>query len=136
MLPARVAFLLLVLEAALQAGGPLLIKDGVPRRWATSAPIVLDLDPGPLGGIPSDVANSIVQFAIGQWNGVTTSQLRLAIGAPLSKDIESLTKLQFDNFTTKDDGTNDLLMSDVLRTNELQVWFIAEHLVDVPVVRV
>jgi starvation-inducible DNA-binding protein len=37
---------------------------------------------------------------------------------------------------TKDDGTNDLLMSDVLRTNELQVWFIAEHLVDVPVVRV
>ena len=37
---------------------------------------------------------------------------------------------------TRDDGTNDLLMSDVLRTNELQVWFIAEHLVDVPVVRV
>jgi starvation-inducible DNA-binding protein len=35
-----------------------------------------------------------------------------------------------------DDGTNDLLMSDVLRGNELQVWFIAEHLVDVQVVRV
>jgi starvation-inducible DNA-binding protein len=34
----------------------------------------------------------------------------------------------------RDDGTNDLLVSDVLRTNELQVWFIAEHLVDVPVV--
>jgi starvation-inducible DNA-binding protein len=32
----------------------------------------------------------------------------------------------------KDWGTNDLLMSEVLRTNELQVWFIAEHLVDVP----
>jgi len=29
-----------------------------------------------------------------------------------------------------------LLMSDVLRTHELQVWFVAEHLVDVPVVRV
>ncbi|MGH2528426.1 MAG: Dps family protein [Actinomycetota bacterium] len=38
--------------------------------------------------------------------------------------------------TNRDDGTNDLLMSDVLRTNELQVWFIAEHLVNVPVVRV
>jgi starvation-inducible DNA-binding protein len=36
---------------------------------------------------------------------------------------------------TRDDGTNDLLMSDVLRTNELQVWFIAEHLVDIPLVR-
>jgi len=34
-----------------------------------------------------------------------------------------------------DDGTNDLLVSDVIRTNELQVWFIAEHLVDVPLVK-
>jgi len=33
-----------------------------------------------------------------------------------------------------DDGTNDLLVSDIIRTNELQVWFLAEHLVDVPVV--
>jgi starvation-inducible DNA-binding protein len=34
-----------------------------------------------------------------------------------------------------DQGTNDLLVSDVIRTNELQVWFIAEHVVDTPVVR-
>ncbi len=34
-----------------------------------------------------------------------------------------------------DDGTNDLLVSDVIRTNELQVWFLAEHLVDVPLVQ-
>jgi starvation-inducible DNA-binding protein len=34
-----------------------------------------------------------------------------------------------------DDGTNDLLVSQVIRTNELQVWFLAEHLVDVPAVR-
>ena len=34
-----------------------------------------------------------------------------------------------------DDGTNDLLVSDVIRTNELQVWFVSEHLVDVPLVR-
>lgn len=33
-----------------------------------------------------------------------------------------------------DDGTNDLLVSQVIRTNEMQVWFLAEHLVDVPVV--
>jgi starvation-inducible DNA-binding protein len=31
-----------------------------------------------------------------------------------------------------DDGTNDLLVSDVIRTNELEVWFLAEHLVDGP----
>jgi starvation-inducible DNA-binding protein len=35
----------------------------------------------------------------------------------------------------EDDGTNDLLVSDVIRTNELQVWFVAEHVVDTPVVR-
>ena len=34
-----------------------------------------------------------------------------------------------------DDGTNDLLVSEVLRTNELEVWFLSEHLVDVPLVR-
>ena len=33
----------------------------------------------------------------------------------------------------EDDGTNDLLVSQVLRTNELQVWFLAEHLVDTPI---
>ena len=31
-----------------------------------------------------------------------------------------------------DDGTNDLLVSDVIRGNELQVWFLAEHLVAMP----
>ena len=33
-----------------------------------------------------------------------------------------------------DDGTNDVLVSEVIRTNELQVWFLSEHLVDVPLV--
>ena len=33
-----------------------------------------------------------------------------------------------------DDGTNDLLVSNIIRTNERQVWFISEHLVEVPVV--
>jgi starvation-inducible DNA-binding protein len=36
--------------------------------------------------------------------------------------------------TLGDDGTNDVVVSDVLRTNELQVWFISEHLVTMPLV--
>jgi starvation-inducible DNA-binding protein len=36
---------------------------------------------------------------------------------------------------SRDYGTNDLLTSDVLRRHELQVWFIAEQLVDTPAVR-
>lgn len=35
-----------------------------------------------------------------------------------------------------DDGTNDLLVSQVIRTGELQAWFLAEHLVDTPLVHV
>ena len=31
-----------------------------------------------------------------------------------------------------DDGTNDLLVSSIIRTGELQVWFIAEHLAETP----
>ncbi|WP_174274071.1 Dps family protein [Sphingomonas bacterium] len=34
-----------------------------------------------------------------------------------------------------DDGTNDLLVSNVIRTNEPQVWFIAEHLAETALVR-
>ncbi len=35
---------------------------------------------------------------------------------------------------SEDWGSNDVLMSDVLRRHELQVWFLAEHVVDVPLV--
>ena len=34
-----------------------------------------------------------------------------------------------------DDGTNDLIVSDVIRHNELQVWFVAEHVVEMPLVQ-
>jgi len=31
-------------------------------------------------------------------------------------------------------GSNDVLKGDVLRTHEQQVWFLAEHLVETPLV--
>ena len=34
-----------------------------------------------------------------------------------------------------DDGTSDLVASEIVRTNETQVWFVSEHLVDTPLVR-
>jgi len=33
------------------------------------------------------------------------------------------------------DGTNDLVVSDLIRINELQIWFLNELLVDVPLVK-
>jgi len=34
-----------------------------------------------------------------------------------------------------DEGTNDLVVSEVLRTNELQIWFLSEHLVNMPLAK-
>jgi len=34
-----------------------------------------------------------------------------------------------------DEGANDLLVSDVVRTNEIQVWFVSEHVVDLPLAK-
>lgn len=35
----------------------------------------------------------------------------------------------------EDDGTNDVLVSNIIRTNERHVWFISEHLVNTPMVQ-
>jgi starvation-inducible DNA-binding protein len=48
------------------------------------------------------------------------------------KEARTMARLAADS---GDAGTNDLLVSDVIRSNELQVWFIAEHVVDVPLAR-
>ncbi len=34
-----------------------------------------------------------------------------------------------------DEGTNDLIVTDIIRRNELQAWFVAEHVVDTPLTR-
>jgi starvation-inducible DNA-binding protein len=34
-----------------------------------------------------------------------------------------------------DDGSNDLLVSDVVRTNEQQAWFVGEHVVEMPLAK-
>jgi starvation-inducible DNA-binding protein len=46
-------------------------------------------------------------------------------------EARSMAKQAADN---GDDGTNDLLVSNVIRLNELQVWFVSQHVVDVPLV--
>jgi starvation-inducible DNA-binding protein len=50
----------------------------------------------------------------------------------LLKEVREAAKKSSD---ADDDGTNDLLVSQVLRTNELQVWFLYEHVVDTPLTR-
>jgi starvation-inducible DNA-binding protein len=49
----------------------------------------------------------------------------------LLKEARTMARLAADR---DDHGTNDLLASEVIRRNELQVWFLAAHLVDEPLV--
>jgi len=45
------------------------------------------------------------------------------------KESRTMARLAAEN---GDDGTNDLIVSDIIRRNELQVWFVAEHVVPLP----
>ena len=56
----------------------------------------------------------------------------LAAHEMIIQEVRTMTRQAAD---AGDDGTNDLLVSQVLHTHELQVWFLGEHLVDVPAVR-
>jgi len=48
--------------------------------------------------------------------------------------VENCRKLASRSSALEDQGTNDMIVSQVLRTNELQVWFLSEHLVEMPLV--
>ena len=50
----------------------------------------------------------------------------------VSKEARAMARRAAD---TGDDGTNDLVVSDIIRRNELQVWFVAEHVVDTPLTK-
>ena len=80
--------------------------------------------------------------------GSVSHNLPLELEEPVRLEItERLNQLLADTITIRDcrtfasrasrlgdDGTNDLIVSQVLRSNELQTWFLSEHLVNVPLV--
>jgi starvation-inducible DNA-binding protein len=72
--------------------------------------------------------------------GPTFYELHLLLDKHADEQLELVDKLAervqtLGGIALGDDGTNDLLVSDVIRTGELQAWFLAEHLVDTPLIR-
>jgi len=67
-----------------------------------------------------------------------TNGLALTLTFSNNLSLQDNSRLYFDlaDVTQPGTGTNDLLVSQVLRTNEMQVWFLSEHLVDAPLTRV
>jgi starvation-inducible DNA-binding protein len=69
-------------------------------------------------------------------NGVEQVPVMLARLLAAHETIIEKTRAAIERTTRNGDaGTNDMLIGDVLRTHESQVWFVAEHLVDTPLVR-
>jgi len=84
-----------------------------------------------LGGIAiamsHDVAETTLIPRAPRGRESTEGQIRRLLHAHeiILEESHTMARLAAD---TGDDGTNDLLVSGVIRTNEAQVWFIAEHL--------
>ena len=60
------------------------------------------------------------------------SQMLGGVGVAMLQEARAMARRAAD---AGDDGTNDLPVSDIIRQNEQQVWFVAEHVVDVPLAR-
>lgn len=100
----------LALSVALpaRAGGPLDIVNHQPVVYANGgASLKLNIDQGPFGTRTNAQAVALVQNAIGLWNGVPTSTMRLSLGTPLSTDYNTSNYAGvFNNFS---DGFNPVI---------------------------
>src|SRR5262249_36947612 len=91
-----------------RAGGPLDLVNHQPVDYANGGSnLKLNVDQGPLGTRTNAQAVALVQNAIGLWNGVQTSTMRLSLGAALSTDYTSSNYSGiFNNFS---DGFNPVI---------------------------
>jgi hypothetical protein len=91
-----------------RAGGPLDLVNHQPVVYANGGSnLQLNVDQGPLGTRTNAQAVALVQNAIGLWDGVQTSTMRLSLGAPLSTDYNSSNySTLFNNFS---DGINPVI---------------------------
>jgi len=90
-----------------------------------------------LGGIALAMAHDVAEMTIlerpprGREQVPTIISRLLAAHETMLVEIRKFAKEADEN---GDDGTNDLLVSDLIRLHEMQVWFVAEHLVDTKLV--
>lgn len=87
---------------------------------------------GVAGGMPFDVAEhtKIERPPLGVENVPAMLARTVNAHATVIRTVREGIELTERN---KDYGTNDLLMSDLLRMHEMQVWFVSQHLIDTPI---
>ena len=90
-----------------------------------------------LGGVSLAMAHDVAENTRLQRPPIDREEVPVQISRLLEahnfimKDVRDLAEKADDE---GDPGTNDVLVSNVLRTNELQSWFVGEHLVEMPLV--
>jgi len=90
---------------------------------------------GPAGVGKSTLCDRLVAEVPGFERVITATTRPPRPNEQNGRDYHFLSEAEFDARLAAqggDDGTNDLIVSDVIRRNELQVWFVAEHVVDTP----
>lgn len=89
-----------------------------------------------LGGVSLAMAHDVAETTLiprppkGREDAPTQISRLLHAHEIVLKEARTMAKLAAER---GDDGTNDLIVTDVIRRNEMQVWFVAEHVVGVPV---
>jgi hypothetical protein len=91
-----------------RGGGPLVIVNHQPVVYANGGTnLTLNVDQGPLGTRTNAQAVTLVQNAVGLWDAVPTSTMRLSLGAALSTDY---TKANYSGiFNNFSDGLNPVI---------------------------
>ena len=83
-----------------------------------------------LGGVSIAMAQDVAETSIiprpprGRETAEAQIDRLLAAHEALLEEARSMAR---DAAKSGDDGTNDMIIGDVIRTNEMQVWFLAEH---------
>jgi len=88
-----------------------------------------------LGGVSIAMAHDVAETNVDSSASARPAASSGAAGAAAACTRDRAARSSFNGQAAAeagDDGTNDLLVSDVIRTNEMQVWFVSEHLVDSP----
>ncbi len=84
-----------------------------------------------LGGVTIAMAQDVAEITLIPRAPKTAKMSRLKSHACSRRTKSSCLEARAmarDSAANGDLGTNDIIVSDVIRTNELQVWFLAEHL--------
>lgn len=92
------------------AGGPLGATGTTPRRYAaTSFPLRYHTDLGTLGAFSNATAVGIAQFAVQQWDNVSSAAVSFAHGGYLARDVVSATDPYISGSTQWSDRINPIV---------------------------